>query len=121
MDVFKHTSIPLSKRNGRAYVSYQMLAYRRDCTVLLKQYFFKGSVARGSKSAERERGRERERSIPLMGNRIALGGEEIMTRLKDRAISTSSRRDVYKVYSIFLPFLIVILTSRSSYDNSYFR
>lgn len=64
MDVFKHTSIPLSKRNGRAYVSYQMLAYRRDCTVLLKQYFFKGSVARGSKSAERERGREREIDTP---------------------------------------------------------
>lgn len=51
MDVFKHTSIPLSKRNGRAYVSYQMLAYRRDCTVI-KAIFFQGIVARGSKSAE---------------------------------------------------------------------
>lgn len=40
---------------------------------------------------------------------------------KDRAISPSSRRDVYKVCSIFLPFLIVILISRSSYDNSYSR
>lgn len=44
MDVFKHTSIPLSKRNGRAYVSYQMLAYRRDCTVI-KAIFFQGIVA----------------------------------------------------------------------------
>lgn len=40
---------------------------------------------------------------------------------KDRAISPASRRDVYKVCSIFLPFLIVILISRSSYDNSYSR
>lgn len=71
---------------------------------LLKQYFFRG-LSRSSKSGTRDRF--------LMGNRIALDGEEIMTRLKDPAQFLRHLAETFVKFAQFsLPSLIVILTSR---------
>lgn len=49
-----------------------------------------------------------------MGNRIVLDGEEIMTGLKDRAQFPRHLTETsVKFAQFFLPFLIVILTSRA--------